>query len=169
MARVNYQNLIKYQKTRKQAKAALQINFQSKRLQALATEYDQYQKEYYRLSKSLRKAGIKLKKGWNQGLFKPGKVFNFATRGDVMSITEYGRYKAKYTDLNAIQIAAKQYNLLPIDVAAVLQRNIREAGLGEYSLDVIRARQLPDTVWQKMEMIAYKEDTTISEYFFGSN
>lgn len=167
MARIN--NLIKYQKTRKQAKQALQINFQNKQLQALAKAYNEYQKEYYRISKSLRKSGVKLKAGHKQGLFKAGEVFTFESRGEVMSISEFSRYSAKYGDLGAVQIAAKQYNLLSTDLAAELQRNLREAGLGEYSLDVIRARQLPDEVWHQMEAIAYREDTTISEYFFGSN
>ena len=168
MARVNYQNLIKYQKAQRQIKAAKQMAKLSS-AKSYVAEYEAYQKEYYRISKSLRNAGVKLKKGWNQGLFKAGKVFNFASRGEIMSLQEFGRYKAKYTDLSAIQIAAKQYNLLDIEVATELQRNLKEAGLGEYSLDVIRARQLPDAVWQKMEMIAYREDTTVSEYFFGSN
>ena len=63
-----------------------------------------------------------------------------------MSISEFARYRAKYQDMTAVQIAAKQYNLLDTNLAAELQRNLQEAGLGEYSLDVIRARQLPDDV-----------------------
>lgn len=168
MARITT-NLLKYQKTRRQAKKALQINFQNKEIARLAQEYDTYQKEYYRVSKSLRKAGVKLKAGHKQGLWKAGEVFTFDSRGEVMSISEFARYRAKYQDMTAVQIAAKQYNLLDTNLAAELQRNLQEAGLGEYSLDVIRARQLPDDVWKKMELIAYKNDTTVSEYFFGSN
>lgn len=63
-----------------------------------------------------------------------------------MSISQYNRYSQRYSDLTAEQIALKQYNLISKDIAQTLQQALRKNGLGEYSLEVIRARQLPEDV-----------------------
>lgn len=144
MARITT-NLNKYLKSKRQAKEALRL-VKSVNARAFAEAYSEYQKEYYRISKSLRTAGVKLSAGHNQGIYKAGVVRNFAARGEVMSISEFIRYTKKYADLSATQIAAKQYNLIDTNTAALLQRNLKEAGLGDYSLDLIRARQLPQEV-----------------------
>lgn len=113
-------------------------------------EYEAYRNEYYKISKELRKAGVKLSLGHQQGDFIPGEVAHYDTRANIMGIDDFMRYSARYRDLSAQQIALKQYNLLPNDVAETLQQALRDNGLGEYSLDVIKARQLPDEVWLKM-------------------
>lgn len=67
MARVTT-NLKLYQKTLKQAKAAQRLNFQSAKVKQLVAQYKTYQEEYYKLSRQLRNAGVKLSKGHEQGL-----------------------------------------------------------------------------------------------------
>lgn len=167
MARVTT-NLKLYQKTLKQAKAAQRLNFQSAKVKQLVAQYKTYQEEYYKLSRQLRNAGVKLSKGHEQGLWIPGHVEKYSARSDVMSISQFSRYSQRYSDLTAEQIALKQYNLISVDTAETLQQALIENGLGEYSLEIIRARQLPEDVWIKMQEIAEKKNTTISEYFYGS-
>lgn len=167
MARVTT-NLRLYQKSLRQAKAAQRLHFQSAKVKQLVEEYEKYQREYYRISKDLRQAGVKLSQGHGQGLWIPGHVERYSARSEVMSISQYNRYSQRYGDLTAEQIALKQYNLISKDVAETLQEALKEHGLGEYSLEVIRARQLPEETWIKMQEIAEKKNTTISEYFYGS-
>lgn len=167
MARVTT-NLRLYQKSLRQAKAAQRLHFQSAKVKQLVEEYEKYQREYYRISKDLRQAGVKLSQGHGQGLWIPGHVERYSARSEIMSISKYNRYSQTYSDLTAEQIALKQYNLISTDTAQTLQQALKENGLGEYSLEIIRARQLPEETWIKMQEIAEKNNTTISEHFYGS-
>lgn len=168
MARVTT-NLRLYQKSLRQAKAAQRLHFQSAKVKQLVEEYERYQREYYKISKNLRQAGVKLSQGHGQGLWIPKHVEHYSARSEVMSISQYNRYSQRYSDLTAEQIALKQYNLISKDIAQTLQQALRKNGLGEYSLEVIRARQLPEDVWIKMQEIAEKKNSTISEFFYGSD
>ena len=167
MARVTT-NLKLYQLSLKQVRTAKKMNLWSARAKAIASEYEEYQKEYYRLSKQLREAGVKMSAGHKQGLWIPNYVAQYEARGKVMSIGQYIRYSKRYSDLSAAQIALKQYNLISLDVAETLQQALIDNGLGEYSLEVIRARQLPEEVWIKMQQIAEQNEKTISQFFYGS-
>ena len=161
-------NLRLYQLTKKQIKAANNMNWHGARSSAVIESYKTYQETYFRMSKQLRQAGVKMSLGHRQGDFIPGEVAHYDTRSNVMSLGQYIRYSRRFADLSAEQIALKQYNLIPTEVAETLQKSLRENGLGEYSLELIRARQLPDEVWLKMQEIALSKDSTINATFFGS-
>lgn len=155
-------NLSKYQHAMKKAK----------QFKASATDigdlYENYVKEYYSVSKTLRKGGVKVSKGHKQGLFQQGKSFEGWERADVLTVKEFKRLANKYSGLSVKELVGKQYNLMSEDLALKLQKELKDAGLGDYDISLIRARQLPDKVWKKMEEIALNKGTTISQYFFGS-
>lgn len=155
-------SLREYKHAIKKAKQFSKANSQ------ISKEYEEYVKEYYKISKEYRESGVKISKGHKQGLFKAGKYYEGWERSEIKSISDFKRYMGKYEGLTGKQFAESQYNLLSEDIAKELQAKLSEEGLGEYSIEVIRARQLPQSVWNKMQEIADKEGQTISEYFFGS-
>lgn len=149
----------------------------------LSEAYSKYVKTYYETSKELRKGKVKITKGHKQGLFRAGEVYEGWQRSDVMSIKEFKRYTAKYKDISASDIALKQYNLIDVGLATELARKLKEAaqvnpalarlvlnrdGELKYTVEQIRARQIPTEVWNEMSATAKNSGLTVSQYFFGS-
>lgn len=170
--------LMKYQHAKSKTKQFAKSGTQ------LAKEYEEYVGEYYDISRKLRKGGVKVQKGHKQGLGVKGQSFQGWERTDVLSIGEFKRYKAKYgSAIGAKELALKQYNLISDQYATTLAERLKEAAQSDpklaelvlnkdgelkYSLEQIKARQLPDEVWSEMTVAAESQGMTNSQYYFGS-
>lgn len=136
-------------------------------------EYQQYFKEFTRINRQLKKINVGNESKWKQGLFKAGETYEFDVKSaKLMNKSQFKRYRAKYQE-SGFDIAQSQFNLLSDKIATKVQEGLRKAGItkpdgSEYSLLEIRARQLPQEVWEKMELAANAADSNINEYFFGS-
>lgn len=155
-------NLKRSQLARKQAKAAKKAGLE------IAEAYSEYVEEYYKVSRKLRAAGVKVGKSHKQGLFVAGQYFEDWARAEVLNIVDFQRKFAKSSG-NIEAFVEKEYNLLSTDLAEEVQLRLEAAGLGRFDLDKIKARRLPQKIWNKMEKLALTEGKSISEYFFGSN
>lgn len=137
-------------------------------------EYNAYFKEFTKINRQLKKIKVDIGTKWKQGLFVAGKVEEFDVKSaKLMNKIEFQRYRKKYGEDTGISIAQDQFNLLSDKVATKVQEGLRRAGITkpdgtEYSLLEIKARQLPQEIWEKMELAANEADSNINEYFFGS-
>ena len=146
-------------------------------------EYQAYVKEYYGISKRLRKGKVVLR-SHKQGLFESGKAFILNDRTALMDEIQFEFFRERYgKDLTATQVATAHFRILDLNTATTLKQNIELAaqdneklaklvydknGNFKYTLEQIRARQLPTSVWNEMTTVAENEGLSNSSYYFGS-
>ena len=142
----------------KSARAALNLN---KKSRAELSEYEQYKKDYYRISKYLRKGKVKVTEiGRTELLTKEEFELNTA-RGKT-----------------AAELAKESYSLLDYKNALSLRDSLQRAGF-KLTVEQARARQLSPEMWNEIqkrynELVAKgskkgraaADDNAI--YFFGS-
>lgn len=141
----------------KSARSALNL---SKKSRAELSEYEQYKKDYYRISKYLRKGKVKVTEiGRTELLTKEEFELNTA-RGKT-----------------AAELAKESYSLLGYKNALSLRDSLQSAGF-KLTVEQARARQLSPEMWNEIqnrydELVAQglkgrdaADDNAI--YFFGS-
>ena len=141
----------------KSARSALNL---SKKSRAELSEYEQYKKDYYRISKYLRKGKVKVTEiGRTELLTKEEFELNTA-RGKT-----------------AAELAKESYSLLDYKNALSLRESLQSAGF-KITVEQARARQLSPEMWNevqnyydklKLDGLTGKEaGIEVASYFFGS-
>lgn len=140
--------------------------------------YSEYIKEYNRLNRIVDKKSVGFKfteKKYKRGFGYKTGIEEISISGKVFNRRNFIRMKTKYPERTAAEIAARQFNLISEELATKIQRELAAAGIYKdpenktpYTLDEIRARQLPQEVWDQMKTLADSKGTTVSHYFFGS-
>lgn len=141
----------------KSARSALNLN---KKSRAELSEYEQYKKDYYRISKYLRKGKVKL--------YKIGRT-ELLTKEEFELNTARGK--------TAAELAKESYSLLDYKNALTLQNQLKSDGF-KLTVEQARARQLSPEMWKKInekyyEFVhdGYKGRAAADKnaiYFFGS-
>lgn len=141
--------------------------------------YGDYLREYNRLNRIVDK-NVKgftyIEKNYKRGFGYQKGVKEIQISTKVLNKAEFNREVRKYgTERTPEMIAAKQFNLLSEKVAETVQTELTSAGIFkdqeneiQFTIDEIRARQLPQEVWDKMKTAAEGNQMTISQNFFGS-
>lgn len=148
--------------------------------------YGDYLREYNKLNKIVDKkvkgfTYIEKAYRYNKKVNDSDEAKPFYISQKVLGRKEFIRQKNKYPDRTPEMIAAKQFVLIPEETAIQVQKNMIYAGIFKdnekgipYTIDEIRARKLPQEVWDQMKTVAEangtkdKKGSAISHYFFGS-
>ena len=141
--------------------------------------YGDYLREYNRLNKIVDKK-VKgftyIEKNYKRGFGYKTGVKEIDISSKVYSKAEFNRVVRKYgTERTPEMIAAGQFNLISEELATIVQTELTSAGIFKdnekgipYTIDEIRARQLPQEVWDQMKEVAKGNQMTVSQNFFGS-
>lgn len=141
--------------------------------------YGDYLREYNRLNRIVDK-NVKgfayIEKRYKKGFGHKTGVQQIDISSKVYSKGEFNRVVRKYgAERTPEMIAAGQFNLISEELATIVQTELISSGIFKdnekgipYTIDEIRARQLPQEVWDQMKTVASSKGATISQYFFGS-